>query len=326
MPSRPRAFVWTLPSFAWNFLPRSVALPPTPALHSVNYDERNRMHITSVQTSLLQTFTPTRLGGVMLFILLLAQSLSLAQQSVDDRRKLKLDAGAPTANVSDASAMILEQTNAFRKEHDLPPLASNQALEKAAVDFAKFMARTHEYGHQADKREPWHRAEAAGYKYCAVLENIAFQYQSNGLDTQPMADAFMQGWKDSPGHRANMLSPTPVEIGIGVAMADNGVYYAVQKFGRPQSMMFDVRFENRSTRDLSYTFGDKTFTLRPRVIRTHSACGPSTLSFDLPQGSPAPDNAALLADATATYVLTNAGQGVKVTVEKPAPKPARKAK
>lgn len=37
--------------------------------------------------------------------------------------------------------------------------------------------------------------------YCIVSENIAHQYNSLGFTTEELAEQFVQGWKNSPGHR-----------------------------------------------------------------------------------------------------------------------------
>jgi uncharacterized protein YkwD len=40
----------------------------------------------------------------------------------------------------------------------------------------------------------------------------------------------MNDWMNSPGHRANILSPSYNQIGVGVAKAANGTYYWTQMF------------------------------------------------------------------------------------------------
>mmetsp|Transcript_69085 Transcript_69085/g.158589 ORF Transcript_69085/g.158589 Transcript_69085/m.158589 type:complete len:136 (+) Transcript_69085:31-438(+) len=43
----------------------------------------------------------------------------------------------------------------------------------------------------------------------------------------PFADALVEGWKNSPGHRRNLLGPFS-SCGIGCATGDDGVTFAVQ--------------------------------------------------------------------------------------------------
>jgi len=134
-------------------------------------------------------------------------------------------------------AGIVERTNALRQEHALAPLKPDLRLTQAAGDFAAFMARTGQYGHRAGGTTPAERAQRAGYAYCQIAENIGFQYSSAGFSTEALTTGFIQGWWGSPGHRRNMLEDGLTEIGVGVAhSADSGRWYAVQLFGRPESL------------------------------------------------------------------------------------------
>ena len=40
---------------------------------------------------------------------------------------------------------------------------------------------------------------------------------SSGFTPKELADGFLEGWKQSPGHRKNMLDPDVTQIGVGVA-------------------------------------------------------------------------------------------------------------
>ena len=140
------------------------------------------------------------------------------------------------ASVDPAAAadQILAATNRLRGQAGLPALSPDQRLAKAALDFARFMAQTDRYGHQADGREPSQRTEAAGYDWCMVAENIAWQYHSRGFDTGTLAQRLVEGWEKSPPHRANLLDKRPRHIGIATAQSPrSGRYYAVQVFARP---------------------------------------------------------------------------------------------
>lgn len=234
-----------------------------------------------------------------------------------DPSTFRLDPGAATADVDAAAKSIVERTNEFRKKEGLAPQKSNDQLAAAAKAFAKFMASTHKYGHEADGRTAAQRAEAHKYDYCLVLENIAMQFKSSGFQTEDLAQAFTQAWIDSPGHRVNMLNPHGVETGVGVAMSENGAYYAVQLFGRPKSMMFTVKVSNTSRSKISYTLGEQTFDITPRMTRTHGICIPMALRFELPEGSTAPKAEDTNPQKPTTYTIVNAPKGVSVRVTHP---------
>jgi uncharacterized protein YkwD len=212
-------------------------------------------------------------------------------QSADheDVEKVEIPGGAiaPDRNVDldRVAGEIVERTNEFRKEKNREPVESNARLKEGARYFAGYMARTDTYGHTADDKRPADRAKEHGYKYCIVLENIAYQYSSAGFDTTSLAKRFFEGWKESPGHRRNMLDEDVTETGVAVARSDEtGVYYAVQVFGRPKSKSIDFRIENHSGAEIEYRIGDRTFPLPPRLIRTHERCRPQDLVFEFPDG------------------------------------------
>jgi hypothetical protein len=147
------------------------------------------------------------------------------------------------------------------------------------------MARTGKYGHGADGRRPPQRAAAAGYDYCLVAENIAYQYRSSGFESaDALAQALVEGWKRSPEHRHNMLLGNATETGTGIAQGEGGRYFAVQMFGRPSSAEVRFSIENRSGQPVRYSAGERSFTLEPRVTRTHTLCRRPELSIEAPDG------------------------------------------
>lgn len=203
--------------------------------------------------------------------------LVLPPAAADDQRP---DLGAVTRS-------IIEQTNDFRQTEDRQAVQPDPRLTETAESFARFMARTGKYGHEADGRTPAERAKTHDYDYCLVSENIAYRYSSAGFTGRELSEGFMTGWKNSPEHRRNMLDPDVQETGVGVARASDGTYYAVQMFGRPESakIVFDV--SNRSGKTVTYTIqgrADREFQLPPRVTRTHTHCRPTELEFDVETG------------------------------------------
>ena len=173
-----------------------------------------------------------------------------------------------------AEDLIEEATNEFRVENGLRRLAPDAKLARAARGFAEFMARTDEYGHTADGSTPMDRAKRAGYQYCLVSENISFQFTSAEFQTADLARRYVEGWKNSPGHRANMLEPDATDLAVAVARsAKTRKYYAVQLFGRPLSRAVEFRVTNAARRGFDYRVGEKSFSLKPREAREHTVCG-----------------------------------------------------
>jgi uncharacterized protein YkwD len=142
----------------------------------------------------------------------------------------------PVADVDRVARLVVGATNEFRRTQGLRDLAVDARLTAAARQFAEFMARTDKYAHDADGKTHAERAGKQGYEYCRISENIAYRYSSAGFESAELARGFIDGWKNSPPHRKNMLDPVVTQAGVGVARSGkSGRYYAVQMFAKPLS-------------------------------------------------------------------------------------------
>jgi uncharacterized protein YkwD len=189
-------------------------------------------------------------------------------------------AQASAAEDTGAAAAVIEQVNALRARNGLPTLVADPALARAAEDFAQYMARTGRYGHEADGRTPAERAQAQGYAYCTMAENIGWIDRAEPLVPAALGRAFYEGWQGSPPHRHNMLDADVVDTGVGIARRTaNGRWYAVQLFGRPRAAEVVFSITDAGAAPVSYRLGERTFTLQPRATRTHRQCHPATLTL-----------------------------------------------
>ena len=130
---------------------------------------------------------------------------------------------------SAVSSTIVQLTNAERSNAGLPALRSSERLMQAAQLHADQMARAGRLEHVLSGGQyprPEDRLAAAGYQWSAYAENIAMG--------QSTPAAVMDSWMRSSGHRANILSTSVSEIGIGFARDSAGRPYWVQVFGRPR--------------------------------------------------------------------------------------------
>jgi len=130
-------------------------------------------------------------------------------------------------------ARVFMLVNEMRREHGLKSLEREARLDDTTSYFAGYIAANGNLDHSADGRTPAMRVRERGYGYCAIAENIAYEYSTRGFTPEELARHFVEGWRDSPTHRANMLDRGARETGIGVARNAAGEYYAVQLFGRP---------------------------------------------------------------------------------------------
>ena len=206
-------------------------------------------------------------------------AMLLTAEETDASSTADSEESAVVDGFNDAEARINERTGAFRGEEGRDSLALNSAaLQEAAESFAAFMARTGKYGHTADGRTPAQRAKAAGYDYCTVRENIAWYESSADVTADDLVETFFTGWKESPGHRKNMLARDVGETVVAIARSeDTGRYFAVQLFGRPASERMKVVVANESGDAVRYQFAGRSWDLPARVIRTHEVCSETEL-------------------------------------------------
>ncbi|MGZ5660298.1 MAG: CAP domain-containing protein, partial [Usitatibacter sp.] len=180
-------------------------------------------------------------------------------------------------------SIVVDGTNAFRASEGLKPVEGNASLQAAARSFAHFMAQSGKYGHEVDGSTPAARAKRQGYDYCIVSENIAYRFDSRDFTTHALAGEFLEGWKQSPGHRRNMLEPWVTETAVAVVEGPrSGYYYAVQMFGRPNAIAIRFKVRNDSRSPVRYRVGDETFVVTPGATRTHTECREETLVLDAP--------------------------------------------
>jgi uncharacterized protein YkwD len=198
-----------------------------------------------------------------------------------------LAADSQTVDAAAVTRFIVQQTNEFRVANGQSKVEVNPRLATTAEYFAGYMAENDRYGHTADGNRPSQRATRFGYDYCLVSENIAYQFSSVGFATVGLAERFVDAWKNSPGHRKNMLDPDMVDTGVAVARSDKtGYWYAVQMFGRPASAAVEFSITNRANSAIAYTILGQTFELPPRFTRTHTRCRPSGVTFDFSESEP----------------------------------------
>lgn len=146
----------------------------------------------------------------------------------DRTRAAHSEAGAP--GIAQIRSGLLSKVNAFRVDHGLGALALSANLNAAAQAHAEDMAARATLSHTgAGGSDPGDRAARAGYSFHEIAENVA--------QGQASVDAVMISWKNSPGHRANMLLPDVVDLGVGYAEgpATGNVpgHYWVIVLGRP---------------------------------------------------------------------------------------------
>jgi len=116
---------------------------------------------------------------------------------------------------------VFALVNQARAQAGCNPLTDDPRLDQAALQHSDDMSSRNYFSHTTPEGVTFDQREtAAGYPSPGG-ENIAQGYTS--------AQAVMNGWMNSAGHRANILNCGFVAIGIGV---DTAGWYWTQDFGR----------------------------------------------------------------------------------------------
>ncbi|MFE7622721.1 CAP domain-containing protein [Streptomyces sp. NPDC057509] len=128
----------------------------------------------------------------------------------------------PTATPSSAEAAVLALVNQERAKVGCSPVTASASLASLAQNFSDDMAERGFFGHtDPDGKTPWDRADAAGVSGLGG-ENIA--------RGQADAQAVMDAWMNSDGHRANILNCDYKTLGVGVHLGAGGPWWT-QDFG-----------------------------------------------------------------------------------------------
>ncbi|WP_371526027.1 CAP domain-containing protein [Streptomyces sp. NBC_01283] len=121
-------------------------------------------------------------------------------------------------------AAVLRLTNAERTAAGLRPLSPDPLLTVAAQGHSADMVARAFYAHTSPEGgEPWDRASTAGSTHRAIGENIACGQRTPA--------EVVDGWMNSPGHRANILKPSFTHLGVGFAGGGSAGTYWTQLFG-----------------------------------------------------------------------------------------------
>lgn len=127
----------------------------------------------------------------------------------------------PAAGTS-VQTQVLTLVNQERAKVGCSPLTLSSSLTSLAQGFSQDMAARDFFDHtDPDGDTPWDRAATAG------ITNLGGENIARG---QADAQAVMDSWMNSEGHRANILNCDYTTMGVGVYIADGGPWWT-QDFG-----------------------------------------------------------------------------------------------
>lgn len=111
-----------------------------------------------------------------------------------------------------AEARLVELVNRDRARYKLPPLEHDPRVSAVARAHSREMYETGVVAHISPRTgSASDRVRAAAIKTPVVLENVARAYGVGEAE---------EGLMNSPGHRANILSPDATHVGIGVVVGE----------------------------------------------------------------------------------------------------------
>lgn len=109
--------------------------------------------------------------------------------------------------------VLLEETNKHRVANGLKPLIENPHLNASAQDKCNDMVVQNYWSHEDPQgKEPWRFIEKY-VRYQEAGENQAFGFNHAG--------GFVNGWKISPTHNANLLKTKYTDVGYGICKSEN---------------------------------------------------------------------------------------------------------
>lgn len=133
----------------------------------------------------------------------------------------------PEANPLQAyETEVIRLTNAERTKRGLTALGTNWQLSRVARYKSQDMINKNYFSHTSPTYgSPFTMMQSFGLRFSAAGENIAYG--------QRTPQEVVTAWMNSPGHRANILSPAYTQIGVGAAKKSNGTLYWTQEFIKP---------------------------------------------------------------------------------------------
>jgi hypothetical protein len=240
--------------------------------------------------------------GVMLVLILFSFALANIQALVW--------VGSDWMVSSILPAVIVDLTNEKRTHESLTALRHNELLDRAAQLKAEDMAQNGYFAHYSPTGvTPWHWFDAVGYNYVNAGENLAVRFTDSS--------DVIEGWMNSPTHRANIMDGKYTEIGVGTARGEykgTPTIFVVQLFATQnvQAVTVEtVRDSQVAQEEVAQTAPVPQTSVshaeNPNVLAEHTttpSTSPSSIVFEIPT-QPPENSSSTLASTTAESVIVS---------------------
>ena len=157
---------------------------------------------------------------ILILILLLENTISTQAKGLDssDHAWVNLDTSA---------ASLINSVNELRREHGLPAYLPNSILMNVAQEHASYMAIAGVTHLGLNGSTPWQRGLAAGYPLAGDLSLGGFYSENITAGSNLSVQDAVLSWQADDPHLLTMLSPNLTEIGAGVVVVGDYVYYVI---------------------------------------------------------------------------------------------------
>ncbi|MCZ0992830.1 CAP domain-containing protein [Streptomyces noursei] len=186
---------------------RLALAPPPPAVAHPSATERPAEQHPTPRTSVSQS--PSHSAG---------GTTSHAPRAGAGTGRTPAVARAATGTAAEYAQKVLDLVNAQRSQHGCGPLAIDPHIQAAAQAHSDDMAARNYYAHDTPEGvDPGTRLTNAGFRWQSWGENI-FKSPNDPATA-------VDGWMNSPGHRANILNCSYTSTGVGVNLSSNGPWW-----------------------------------------------------------------------------------------------------
>jgi uncharacterized protein YkwD len=138
-------------------------------------------------------------------------------------------------------AEIVRLTNVERRKAGLRPVEADEELGRPATAHAADMHRRRYFAHSTPEGLAPHDRIAGTVRRGVLAGTAENLYMAEGPWRAQLADVAreaVEGWMNSPGHRANILRAAMTHLGVGIAASDDRIY-VVQNFADVRARLAD---------------------------------------------------------------------------------------
>jgi len=123
---------------------------------------------------------------------------------------------------------LIAEVNALREANGLLPYQAHPILISIAQAHSEYQASIGSWTHIGpDGSRPYQRALAAGYPVAGDLSQGGWFSENVGYGHNLSVEGIVEMWRGDADHLGTMLSPVLRDVGAGVAVSGNNIFYTL---------------------------------------------------------------------------------------------------